>query len=86
MQINGSVMVTGVDNEFTNGVVHTVDAVIALPTVVTFATADPRFSSLVAALTREEAFTYVSTLSTPAGTDPVPLQYSHLLMLLLNPY
>ncbi len=72
VQINGSAMVTGADNEFINGVVHTVDAVIALPTVVTFATADPTFSSLVAALTREESFTYVNTLSTPIGTNPAP--------------
>jgi uncharacterized surface protein with fasciclin (FAS1) repeats len=34
-----------------NGVIHVIDAVIAPPTVVTFATADPNFSSLVAALT-----------------------------------
>lgn len=34
-----------------NGIVHVVNAVITLPTVVTFATADPTFSTLVAALT-----------------------------------
>jgi uncharacterized surface protein with fasciclin (FAS1) repeats len=36
-----------------NGVIHVVDAVIGLPTVVTFATADPTFNLLEAALTRE---------------------------------
>lgn len=36
-----------------NGVIHVVDAVIGLPTVVTFATADPTFDLLEAALTRE---------------------------------
>jgi len=35
----------------TNGVIHGVDAVIGIPTVVTFAAADPTFSTLVAALT-----------------------------------
>lgn len=47
----------GVSNVFqpdvvgTNGVIHAVDAVIGIPTVVTFATADPNFSTLVSALT-----------------------------------
>ena len=39
---------------------------------MTFATADPNFSSLVAALTRESSFSYVATLSTANGTDPAP--------------
>lgn len=34
-----------------NGIVHVVDAVIGLPDIVTFATANPSFSTLVAALT-----------------------------------
>lgn len=55
-----------------NGIVHVVDKVIALPNVVTFATADPNFSILVQALTREESFSYVSTLSTANGTSPAP--------------
>lgn len=55
-----------------NGIVHVVDAVIGLPSVVTFATADPNFSILVEALTRENDFTYVETLSTPNGTAPAP--------------
>lgn len=55
-----------------NGIVHVVDAVIDLPTVVTFATADPNFSILVQALTRESSFNYVQTLSTDANTSPAP--------------
>jgi len=35
----------------TNGVIHAVDAVIDIPTVVTFAAADPNFDTLVLALT-----------------------------------
>ena len=55
-----------------NGVVHIVDAVIALPTVVTFAVADPTFETLVAALTRADQPDFVSVLSTPLGTSPAP--------------
>lgn len=70
--INGNVAVVNADIDADNGVIHAVNSVIALPTVVTFATADPNFSSLVSALTREESFSYVNTLSTPAGTTPAP--------------
>jgi len=56
-----------------NGIVHLVDAVIGLPTVVTFATADAgNFSNLVAALTATGQPDFVSTLSTANGTDPAP--------------
>lgn len=50
-----------------NGIVHVVDKVIGLPTIVTFATADSNFDSLVAALTREDDFSYVATLSSQVG-------------------
>jgi uncharacterized surface protein with fasciclin (FAS1) repeats len=48
--INGQSTVTNADNLASNGVVHIVDTVIDLPTVVTFATADPTFDSLEASL------------------------------------
>lgn len=52
IRLNGVSSVTTLNNiEASNGVIHVVDAVIGLPTVVTFATADPNFSSLVGALT-----------------------------------
>lgn len=70
--LNGSSDVTGADNMLENGIVHLVDKVIDLPTVVTFATADPTFSTLVAALTRSDQPDFVSILSTPDGTDPAP--------------
>lgn len=70
VRINGVSQVTTPDINATNGVIHVVDAVIGLPTVVTFATADPTFSSLVAALTRESSYTFVGTLST--ATTPAP--------------
>jgi transforming growth factor-beta-induced protein len=70
--LNGVSNVAAADITAANGVVHVVDAVIALPTVVTFATADPTFSSLVAALTRDDQPDFVSVLSTGLGTDPAP--------------
>jgi transforming growth factor-beta-induced protein len=74
VRLNGVSSVTAADNVAANGVVHIVDAVIGLPTVVTFATADPNFSSLVSALTDDgqAAQNYVETLSIPNGTDPAP--------------
>ncbi len=49
--INGGPMVEAPDIEVTNGVIHGIDAVIGLPTLVTFATSNPEFAPLVAALT-----------------------------------
>ena len=72
VSINGVSDVTGADNLVDNGVIHLVDAVIGLPTVVTFAVADPTFDILQAALTREASFTFVETLSTADGTSPAP--------------
>ena len=62
--LNGISNVTTADVEASNGIVHIVDAVIDLPTVVTFATADNTFSTLVAALTRGDLTTdFVGVLS-----------------------
>jgi len=60
---NGVSTVTQADIEATNGTIHIVDAVIGIPTVVTFAVADPSFSTLVTALTDlTPATDFVSTL------------------------
>ena len=72
VEINGGTQVVTADILVDNGVIHAVNNVINLPTVVTFATADNTFSTLVAALTRENTFTYVTTLSTGNGTSPAP--------------
>ena len=61
--INGMSNVIDPDVEASNGTIHVVDAVISLPTIVTFATADPAFTSLVAALTRSDQPDFVSVLS-----------------------
>lgn len=61
------------DIETDNGVIHVVDAVIGLPTVVDFALADPNFTTLVEALLSvEESAGYIATLQTPWGTSPAP--------------
>ncbi|MFK7747645.1 MAG: fasciclin domain-containing protein, partial [Kordia sp.] len=68
--LNGVSTVTTADVSVDNGVIHAVNTVIDLPTVVTFATADATFGILVQALTRENSFTYVATLS--SKTSPAP--------------
>lgn len=71
--LNGVSNVVIADIVATNGVIHAVDAVIDLPTVVTFAAADPNFSTLVQALTELTPSTdFVSVLSAQngAGDDP----------------
>lgn len=70
---NGISSVTNANISADNGIIHVVDKVIALPTVVDFATADPNFSTLVSALTRSDLTTdFVGILSTPADTSPAP--------------
>ena len=70
---NGVSSVTSVDIVASNGIVHVVDAVIGLPTVVTFALADPNFETLVQALTRDDLTQdFVSLLSIPSGSVPSP--------------
>ena len=71
--LNGISSVTTADVAADNGVIHIVDAVITLPSVVTFAAADAAtFSELVGALTRADQPDYVSNLSTANGTAPAP--------------
>lgn len=72
VNLNGVSTVTTADIAVDNGVIHAVNSVIGLPTVVTFAAADPTFATLVAALTRADQPDYVTVLSTPAGTSPAP--------------
>ncbi|MFD2542490.1 fasciclin domain-containing protein [Lacinutrix gracilariae] len=61
---NGVSTVTQADVVGTNGIIHAVNTVIDIPTVVTFAAADPTFSTLVQALTTlTPATDFVSILS-----------------------
>lgn len=68
--INGLANVTSANIDVDNGVIHAVDAVIGLPDITTFATADPTFETLVAALTREEDFNFVEILMTQGSPAP----------------
>lgn len=68
--LNGVSNVVTADVEVDNGVIHAVDAVIGLPNVVTFALADPTFETLVAALTREDSYTFVETLQATEAPAP----------------
>ena len=73
VSFNGVSAVSTADILAVNGVIHKVDAVIGLPSVVTFATADSNFSTLVAALTRDDLTTdFVGVLSTDSSTAPAP--------------
>ncbi|BAO54051.1 fasciclin domain-containing protein [Nonlabens marinus] len=53
LQINNRATVTLPDNRVSNGVVHVVDQVLELPSVVTLLAANPNFSNLVTALNQE---------------------------------
>lgn len=64
---NGGAMVTTADLVATNGVIHVVNGVIGLPSVVNHAIANPNFSVLVTALTRDDQPDFVGVLS---GTGP----------------
>ncbi|MEM9648234.1 MAG: fasciclin domain-containing protein, partial [Bacteroidota bacterium] len=71
--LNGTSSVAIADIVATNGVIHAVDAVIDLPTVVTFATADPNFSTLVTALTTlTPSVDFVDVLSAQDGNGDDP--------------
>ncbi|SDL83958.1 fasciclin domain-containing protein [Chryseobacterium taihuense] len=68
VKINGISNVTATDIDANNGVIHKVDAVIGLPTIVTHATANPNFSTLVTALTRNDMPNFVGILSGTANS------------------
>lgn len=67
VMLNGVATVINADIMASNGVVHVVDKVIGLPTIVTHATANPNFTSLVGALTGAGQPDFVTILS---GTGP----------------
>lgn len=71
VRINGVATVTAADNMADNGVVHIVDAVIGLPTVVTHALANPNLTELVGALTADGNTTFTDLLSDASATYTV---------------
>jgi len=68
VKINGVSNVVATDIDANNGVIHKVDAVIGLPTIVTHATANTQFTSLVSALTRSDMPNFVGILSGTANS------------------
>jgi uncharacterized surface protein with fasciclin (FAS1) repeats len=68
---NGGAVVSTADVDASNGVIHIVDKVIAIPTIKTHAIANPNFTTLVAALSFNSADNFVATLdSTTAAVVP----------------
>lgn len=65
--LNGDAEVIAANTVVSNGIINVVDAVIALPNVVTLAAANPSFSSLVLALEQEDLDLVLS-----GTTAPVP--------------
>lgn len=71
--INNTSSVTTPDIFTSNGVLHVVSGVIALPTVATLAAANPNFSVLVTAVTQEGL---VPALANTSTTAAVPAPYT----------
>ena len=65
---NGGATVTTADIEASNGVIHLVDGVIGLPTIVNHAVANKNFSTLVAALTYNPSSGFAGILSGTASS------------------
>ncbi len=92
-----SVIDGGADVSASNGIVHVVDAVIGLPDIVTFATANSSFSTLVAALTDltpatdfvsvlqgDGPFTVLAPVNAAFDAITIPADESELTNILLN--
>ncbi len=69
--LNGQSTVTAADKTASNGVVHIVNTVIAIPTIATFATTNPALGDLVSALQLADSGTptvpYIDTVSDPTA-------------------
>ena len=73
VKINGESVITQGNVRASNGIIHAVDRVIPLPSLVTFVTADTSLSNLTSALTRTDLTTdFVTALSTKLGVSPAP--------------
>lgn len=68
VKLNGVSKVVTADVMASNGVIHIVDAVIGLPTIVDHAVANPSFTTLVAALTYNPASGFAGILSGTASS------------------
>lgn len=71
--LNGESRITQGNVYATNGVIHAIDKVVPIPSIVTFAKADKGLSNLLIALTRSDLTSdFASILSTNVGTAPAP--------------
>lgn len=68
---NGGAKVTAADIDASNGVVHVIDAVLALPTIVQQAIANPNLSSLVGVVTSPAQSTVLASLTGATNLLPI---------------
>lgn len=68
---NGGAKVTTADIDASNGVVHVIDSVLSLPTIVQHAVANPNLSTLVGVVTGPTQSTVLATLTAATGSAPV---------------
>ena len=72
--LNGSSRIVQGNIDASNGVIHAVNAVIPIPSLVTFVLADPNLYNLSLALTRDELTEdFPTILNTENGRAPAPL-------------
>jgi uncharacterized surface protein with fasciclin (FAS1) repeats len=69
--LNGKSKVTSADNEASNGVIHYVDEVISIPTIVDAAIANPNFKTLISVLTTTEQEATLGVLKAASATSPL---------------
>ncbi len=71
--LNGESRITNGNFRASNGIIHTINRVIPLPSIVTFVSIDSNLKNLLAAVTRNDLKTdFVSILSSDSNTSPAP--------------
>ena len=71
--LNGESRIVQGNVRASNGIIHVVDRIIPLPSLVTFLLADPLLYNLAVALTRNDlTVDFTAVLSTQNGTSPAP--------------
>ncbi len=68
--LNGLSTVTSADEIAFNGVIHFIDAVLTIPNVTSFVSADENFSALNSVLTRDDQPDFLGTLSSFNSPSP----------------
>jgi uncharacterized surface protein with fasciclin (FAS1) repeats len=68
---NGGAKITTADIDASNGIVHVVDAVLVLPTIVNQIAANPTLTSLLGLVKSPAQATVLTTLTAATGTAPV---------------